>query len=375
MVWNWLQIPEQEAFAFLDAVRETENAILFEPSVCEVHKHALPFYDGYDLIRIVNKYSPPFVLLDYISNGENHFYLDGSDFSLQTICARGSTSLDTDNILTYIDFYLSYVYERGNSLVYIRDPQKTGFKGADAMGLHFQALQQHQSAQAKWRKKDAVFEIKTPLLYQEKSVNGVIHVDKGGVIAIQEPIKVKFLDNPQSHDTIKLAHPRTDSVLEQCKTLLSKTETGAYYLQLADEKKIDIQVIASPDIRAIATNLPMIYLFMPAAQYTADFDTALVLAGALHDALQISGGYKRPSIDEEANLAFDIHHDKNLKSFVGICKIVEEFEALNIGEAKASLNRLGLQSIYAGYKHDVDGRALFDTYIESLIEQGHIIES
>lgn len=375
MVWNWTQCNEDETLAFLNAVRIDDDAILFEPSVCEVHRHPLPFYDGYDLVRVVNKYSPPYMLMDYLSNGENHFYLDGSESALQTICARGSTSLDESNVLQYIDLYFSYVYERGNSLVYIRDPQNTGYKGADAMGLHFQAIGQLEAAKTQWSKADNAFVIHTPLLYQEKSVNAVIHVDKQGMIAVKKPIAVSFLKNSKSHDSIGLEHPKADSVLEQTKSLLSKTETGAYYLSEAAEKHIDIRVIGSPDIRAKATNKPMIYLFMPSAQYTADFDIALVLAGALHDALQISGGYKRPSIDEPADLAFDIHHDKNLKAFVGICKIVEEFETMNIAEAKSSLNRLGLQSIYAGYKHDVEGKELFDRYVESLIEQGQIIES
>ncbi|MGB0719846.1 MAG: hypothetical protein ACPGRX_05205 [Bdellovibrionales bacterium] len=374
MSWNWQKQDDDAALAFLNAVRDADNPVLFEPSVCEIYKHPLPFYDGYDLIRIVNRYSPPFPLFDYLSNGENHFYLDGSDAALQTICARGSVTLDAHNVLQYIDLYLSYVYERGNSLVYIRDPQDTGFKGSDAMGVHFQAIKQHRNVNVTWNVGESCYEITAPLLYQDKAVESLVQVNKAGRIRVVKPVRVDFLNTPENTDCAALAHPRAQAIVEQCVTMLDSVPTGKQLLQLIEDHDIGISVISAPNIQAFAVNKPMVYLLTPAAQQTADYYQALVLAGALHDAGQIVNGYKRPSIDEPDQLLFDIQYDKNLKLIIAVCRIVDEFLDINIHEPLNILRRLGLQEVYAGYRAGMTMRALFDVYIDGLVAQGAISE-
>lgn len=374
MTRPWTQLSDKDALEFLNAVREEDFRVFFEPSICEVFKHPLPFFHGYDLIRISNKYSPPFVLLDYISNGENHYYLDGSDAALQTICAQGSLSLDEENVLLYIDLYLSYVYERGNSLVYIDDPQRTGIRGSDAFAVHFQAIQQHQDAQVKWDAKTKNFEIQTPLLYQEKSTQSLVLVNKKGKIAIKEPIAVSFLEKPKSFDSISYIHPKEAGILEQCRTILAKTAAGKRLLDVAETCKIEIRVISSPNIQAVAYNKPYVHVFMPADQYTADYPVALALAGALNDVEQILRGYKRPSIDEDDEIYLAINYDKNLKLLVEICKIAEEFEQSNDLDAVIGLRRLGQQDLYAAYKQRASATALMRVYLATLVEQGFIRE-
>jgi len=352
---DWRELQESDAHIFLDAVRDTSHAILFEPSVCKVFLHPLDFFDGYDLLRVSNQYSQPHMLFDYVSNGENHYYLDGSDHAFQTLCKQGSVRVNMGNVLAYIDLYFSYVYERGNTVVFMRRndaPQPHIFMSDD----------------------EGHFIIHTQLLYQDELREAVVHVHKSGQIDIISPANVSFLDAPQGYESIPYIHPKADSILEQTKALLSASETGQAYLDDAQAHGIDIHVLSSPNYQATTVNKPTVYLFIPAAQYTADYHHALLLGGALHDMRQIMDGYKRPSVDEDEVVFFDINHDKNLKLIAGICKIAEEMEALNISEVVFALQNLGLGSVYQGFKDDVSSTDLMNIYIQSLKDRGVIIE-
>lgn len=376
MTRPWTQFSHDETLEFLNAVRPKDSEdfrVLFEPSICEVYRHSLPFYDGYDLIRIVNKYSPPFVLLDYLSNGENHYYLDGSDAALQNVCAQNAMSLGTDNALSYIDLYLSYVYERGNSLVYIDDPQNTRQRGADAMAVHFQAIQQYHNAHI--TKKGDNFQITTPLLYQGKSVQSRIDVNKKGRIAVKEPIKVQFLDKPNMYEAIPFIHPKEKQIIEQCKTLLAKTQSGKRMIDVLETCKVELQIIANPNIQIVTYNKPAISLFMPAAMHTADYHQALLLAAAINDVEQIMRGYKRPSIDEDDEIYLTINYDKNLKALLEMIKIIDEFKNQGNDDALVTFRRFGFQELYAAAQQDKSMNEMMMVYLRILADQGYIREA
>ena len=370
---QWKQLDQNDANAFLDAVRTPNHNILFDPSLCEVFLHPLDFFDGYDLLRISNTYSPPFALFDYVSNGDNHYYLDGSDHAFQTLCKQGSVRLTEDNVLDYIDLYFTYVYERGNSIVFIRDPQNTNFKGSDGMGNHFKAIQKHTSVRVEWSDDVDAFVIHAPLLYQDKTREGVIHVSKNGKIDVLAPLTVSFLDVPRGFEDVPINHPKADSIISQVRDLLVKTPTGKRLLDIADEKNIDIHLIGSPNYQAIVTNKPTIYLLMPAAQYTGDMHQALQLGGALRDMEQVLGGFPRPAKDEPPEVYFTINYDKNLNLLMEICKIVEEFEDINMPEAVSAMRRLGIESIYSGYKNEASPEDMLQIYIKMMTKQGFIL--
>ncbi len=350
---SWQKLSAQDALSFLDAVRSEDLRVLFEPSICEVYQHALPFYEGYDLVRIANKYSPPFVLLDYVSNGENHYYLDGSDHVMQTLCVQGSVSLSADTVFDYIDLYFSYVYERGNTVV---------------------LLPESADAKVSFDESTDVYAIRTVLLYQDERREVLIHVHRNGRIDLVEPAAISFLDAPKGFTEIEYAHPKAESILEQCKSLLAKSTTGARLLDVVETSKIEIEVIASPNIQARAYNKPMVHLYLPAAQHTADYHQALTLAGALNDIEQIMRGYKRPSIVEGDDVYLPANYDKNLKLLIEICKIVEELEDNNDADAVNALENLNLGNLYMAYKSGDNAPELMRVYLKILAELGYIRE-
>ncbi len=347
---EWQGLDQEQSIEFIKAVASDDDLILFEPSLCEVYTLPLSFYEGYSLYRIVNKYMIPHLILDYLSNGEDHHYLDGSDQAFHNLNAKRALSLGQNNALDYLDLYISYVYERGHSLVFPDDPEST---------VSFDEAAQE-------------YTISVPLIYHDKTVQGEAAVKQNGAITLNAPVKASFLHELKPHTDIPYRHPNEEQITEQSIAILSESEAGRNLLKLKDEHSVEIRVLSSPNYHGIITNDLVIYLVIPAAEQGAKFFQALVLTYALRDVQQISGGYlhPHPSIDKEEYLT--ANYGKNLDMISEMCKVVAEFEEANAPGALAALKRMGLGIVFDAYKNGIQGDALMEVYIEALEKDGTI---
>lgn len=354
---EWTQRDQAAAKAFLDAVRDKKEAALFELSLCEVHTLPLPFYEGYDLVRIVNKHMLPYLVMDYLSNGEDHYYMDGAEGTFHHLNARQTLSLDESNVADYLDFYISYVYERGNSLVSAR--KESGDSKAALVKVG-----------------EDGFDLEVPLIYQNRRRRARITIDRGGAIHVRDPLQVSFLtDLKPGGETIRYRHPQEAKIIEEAESLLTQTETGQRLLQVGANFRADIRVLNSPNYHGFVTGEGKVYIIMPAAEQTGKHIQALVLAGCLRDLEQIRSGITRPGIDAEQGKYADKNYEKNLDILVQMCKIVEEMENKNMHEARLSLEDMGLEKLFTAFKNKLSYHGLMDAYIQALKDHSFIKDS
>lgn len=344
---NWAQLPPEESAKFLQAVEANGDAAFFDASLCDVHQLELSFFDGYSLLRIVNKHSIPFLLLDYLSDGVQHYYLDGSERAFHNISAQGSVNLNTENVGQYIDLFISYVYERGNSLIFLRDDElKAGFPAP----VHDPARD--------------VYAMALPLIYHDREVQSKIEISRDGKIHVLSPLKVSFLTeiNPDADNPYR--HPREAEIIEQAKGLLSITATGQALLE--EMSDATLRVLSSPNYQGFVTNNAAAYITMPAAEQNAKYTQALILASCLHDIKQVKSGYiyAHPVADEA--LYATVNYGKNLDILTETCKIIEEYEAQSIPEALDAFKKMDFESVYEGYKQGKRHESLMQVYIEAL---------
>lgn len=369
---QWKQLPSDEAIAFISAVASVDEATVFDLSLCEVHRTPLGFYDGYFLYRIVNRHMLPYLFLDYLSNGEKHYYMDGSDQAFHNLNSQGAISLDVDNARDYVDLYISYVYERGSSLSFISNPYNTQYKGTAAMDIHFKAIMHHQDSSVKFNDSSQRFEIVAPLIYQDQTVQSLIEVEKSGAIHVVKPITVSFLSTLRPIKDIPYRHPDEVKIIEQAHNLLTSSQRGADLFKTVSEQPFELRVLSSPNYQGFTTNNRIIYIVMPGAQTTADYMQALVMAGCLRDVEQMTEKlfHPHPGVDEDVYAL--MNYGKNLDIIVEMCKIVEEFESKNVFEPLHELRKMGLEPMYSGYKNKMNEQALMATYMDMLERYGLI---
>lgn len=350
---SWEQLDTVQSKAFLDAVQDEQHKILFEPSICKLYRLALPFYDGYYLYRISNQYTIPFMQLDYLSNGEDHYYMDGSEDAFHNLNARGAISLDRKNAFHYLNLYISYVYERGNSM---------GFEGDFD---HSEVTEDDESDN---------YIVSTKMTYQNQEVKGVAEITPAGAIHIKQPLEVSFLETPKPTSKRPYRHEHAKSILNDITALLATTKNGQRLAGIAEKYKPFIHIFNSPDYQSFSTNTRHIFLTMPAVERSGKYMQAIMLAGALADFEQILSGFTHPHITENADTFGPQTLAKNLDMVTEMCKIVQEWQEQNIPEGVDALQQMGFAGLYHAYMSGSPKETLSDLYLTALKEQGIIVD-
>ncbi len=310
---------------------------------------ALPFYAGYSIYRIVNKYMIPYLILDYLSNGENHHYLDGSDQAFHNLNTLGALGLDESNVLSYLDLYISYVYERGHSLHFLVDPE-----------------QSHAQSKVTLDAQTRTYSIETPLIYHDNTVPGAVKITQDGKITVLSPVNASFLHELKPQRDIPYRHPLEKQIIEQSISILSETDIGQNLLKGMEKCNAEIRVIGSPNYHGLITNDCVIYMMMPAAEQNAKYFQALVLAYALRDIRQIADGYAHPHIAADMEIFLNINYGKNIDMISVMFDVVAEFETKGAPEALQALGKMNLMEVYNAWKNGLRNEALMDVYFEAL---------
>lgn len=346
---SWSTLPHSEAQAFLDRVRDENEPFLFDHKYCEVHTLPLEFYDGYELYRIVHKYMLPHFILDFIGNGEDFYYLDGSDVPFQNLNARQAISLNEHDIVDYFSFYISYVYERGNSFEISRsqDPD-IRLKLYDVT--------------------DGVFDLEANLLYQGKAHRAEIKIHKYGQIDIIAPIKISFLSEPKPRTTYGFRHPHEDKIIEDTSAILSSTSKGRYLLNLMQDYAGKVRVFNSPNYMGISTPDNLIYMTMPVIERTAKHAQAIVLASHIQDIHQNMSDFTRPAHTGDPQDYALLNYGKNLDMILESCIMVEELEKQNATGAVKEIRAMGFGPLYERQKTEKETDVLMPLYLSILKE-------
>ncbi|MEM7679585.1 MAG: hypothetical protein AAF182_01085 [Pseudomonadota bacterium] len=342
MTWNKLLSGDAEKF--LETVANKEIEILFRDALCEVHECPLSFYDGYSLFRVVNKFMIPHFFMDYISNGEDHHYLDGSDIPFQNLNARGALSLGEDNVAQYLDMYISYVYERGSSFEFdnFNEGARTAFV----------------------EKRGNNYTLSAALVYQDSTHEGEVHISEGGVIDVKTPTDVLFLTSPKMQEEPGYLHPRGEDVIEEIKTLLSVTDKGQAFLKIIEDNKITFKVLNSPEYQGLSVDSKTIYITMPSVERSAKYTQAIIASCHVHDCLQQKEEFVRPHPEVDKELYLSLNYTKNLDMLLEVSIMVEELENANKPEAVKAFRDMGFGPLYDSQKGQENALPLMDVYMD-----------
>ncbi len=352
---SWSPLIQEDAEKFIKSVADENEPALFDLALCNVHSFPLSFYDGYSLYRIANKYMIPNLVLDYLSNGEDHYYLDGSDAPFQNLNARQAISLNEHNVADYLKFYISYVYERGNSFEF-----SLQISDDDPVQLILIDIE------------NSLYKLEADILYQGAKHKARITVEENGSIHVQAPVIVSFLESPSPQTKAPYRHPLENTIIEGTKSLLSATKKGVKFLKILEEHKVEVRIITSPNYMGITHTSNLIYLSMPIVEKTAKYAQAIILACHIQEVFQNVSGFLRPPTDIDQTTRIELNYGKNLDMILETCIMVEEYEQQNALGALKEIDAMGLRPLYEAQKTEKKPEALMGFYLKMLKETDQI---
>lgn len=362
---RWTMAPPEQARKFIQDVRAEGYAPLFDGRHYELWTYELPFLDGYSRYSLHNTGVVPSFWMDYISNGESHYYLDGSAHPILLLIHLDAFRLRADNVLAYLDFFDDVVFIPRRKVKFVVDAYDTGYAGAQAMGHHFKSI--NYTDKREITEHDGFFMLKIPVLYNGETIFGSVRVGKNGTIVIESPVLADLTG--QDFDTLqnlRYAHPHGKALLRANSETLRLSPLGQVMLAFAEGYHIDLSFISGVTRQGFITRDRRAFISAPCDVSAASPYQLVDLAGALRDCeiAELSGdrqGKFFPETDgfEEEN------HGRNLDILLTLCKIGKELEDAQYSDFLHVLRKAGLGPLYNGYAGGLDLEKLMDIYAET----------
>lgn len=122
MIWH--RLDRDKTIDMIGRVKSAVEAMLFTPMTSEAKCTRLPFLKSFLLYRLTNFSSLPTFSMDFISNGETFYYMDGADTAIRQMVASGELELNEDNIIPYLNFYYCYVRLPEGEIILLKNAEE-----------------------------------------------------------------------------------------------------------------------------------------------------------------------------------------------------------------------------------------------------------
>lgn len=119
MIWH--RLDRDKTLDMIGRVKTASEAILFTPVTSEAKCSRLPFFKTFLLYRLTNFSSLPTFSMDFLSNGESFFYMDGADTAIHHMVQIGELLLTEDTIIPYLHFYYCNVRLAEGELILLKN--------------------------------------------------------------------------------------------------------------------------------------------------------------------------------------------------------------------------------------------------------------
>lgn len=349
---QWVQLDTYACKKFIEDVRDAEFAPLFDGGAFELWERRLRFFDGYYHYSLQNKSIFPYFCLNFISNGDDHFYLDGSEHPLELMIKKGSLRLTEATVMEYIEFHSDVAFYPYRKVKFVTNPYQNPYSGALAIRHHFNALKYHAKFEKTYSEEDESFYIVMPVLYNGETVKGRIQVLKTGEINILEPVNIPLMDGTRDHAPIHYSHPHQKEILQQNIDILIQSEEGKRLYETVQFYGGEVQMMSGVGFNAFAPDTQKAYIVSPQNIETYSPYQVLAIAGILRDIELQYLEEKRPDPFEDMQAYYEENMALNLDILLRLCIIVDELYAAGFEEILRKFKKSGYGQIYSDYKNN-----------------------
>lgn len=121
---DWHRLDRDKTVNMINSVKSATEALLFSPTTSEAKCARLPFYTNHLLYRLTNFSSMPTFTMDFIGDGDQYRYLDGSEFPIKEINAANGLQLNKDNVISYLNFYFFNVRTEDGDVLILKNVEE-----------------------------------------------------------------------------------------------------------------------------------------------------------------------------------------------------------------------------------------------------------
>lgn len=193
---EWVTLDREKSRTIVNKVLTPEDGGLFNPVTSEVKVLNLPFYSDFQLYRITNYASLPSFSLEYLGNGDSFYRLDGSPDPIYMANKLNPIYLDINNVLLYLDFFLSNVRAEDGDIFLVTDPQNLAFYDGLPSDQQAEMTAKSIQPQVSYEYNLNAFVVNATLYFTGIMMNALVQVGEDGSVAVIDQTMLMSTDMP-----------------------------------------------------------------------------------------------------------------------------------------------------------------------------------
>lgn len=183
---QWYPVEKEQTEQMLEKIFSNNMPSFFSPKSSEAKCAKLPFYTNFLIYRLTNNACLPAFSIDFLSDGIQYLYLDGSAQPIYRANASGDLLLNENTILDYMAFFVHYVPGPDGEILLIDSDHKIYPKGLLDIDRHRELLYTHKNVDIEFDSEIKVHTIKMPMYYGGALVNATITLNEHGYLAVSD---------------------------------------------------------------------------------------------------------------------------------------------------------------------------------------------
>ena len=182
---DWHRLDRDKTTDMINSVKSAAESLLFSPVTSEAKCARLPFYSDFLLYRLTNFSSMPVFTMDFIGDGEQYHYLDGSEFPIKQINELKGLHLTAENVIPYLNFYFFNVRSEDGDILLLRNIEE-----GQTIDLYDDERRENldvvpENSKVEYNEADETFTVQAPIYYMGGLVDALIVVTKNGMVTVQ----------------------------------------------------------------------------------------------------------------------------------------------------------------------------------------------
>lgn len=187
MKHSWQKLTKEDIRPLLSKIQVEEFKELFKPdSQMEVLRAPLPFYKNHFLYKFITLATMPSLSLEFLSDGETFYFLDGAPDPLYYVNGVEELQLTESTVLDYLLFFFDAVNGTEGEIFLIEDPLDSPFMSSVSDEFKRNVTEQYKGFQLRFDEASSRFVVKAPTFFEGSMIEAVVSIAPDGSLELLE---------------------------------------------------------------------------------------------------------------------------------------------------------------------------------------------
>ena len=183
---DWTEENPEHVPKLLAKLSPKIEGVEFDPNTTVVHRHDLPFYADYDLLKLSDSTQEPAIEKLILTNGENVHVMNWTNQPIYAVNENAPIHITDETAPAYVKFFFDHVRGRHGRFLIVEKPEEINWKG-EPPEKGMKALQKMITPMQKIDvNDDGTINMSAYMIFKDSLFKATVHIEKDGMVSLSD---------------------------------------------------------------------------------------------------------------------------------------------------------------------------------------------